>query len=144
MDLLLRGADLAEGTGAPLRRADIAIERGRIAAIADAGELEPSKAAEVIEARGLLVTPGFIDPHTHYDGQATWDDRLAPSCDHGVTTAVIGNCGVGALAGDLRSRRGGEPGGCPPGADDDQPPGRQLSFQCERDRHRDAFGHAFR
>jgi len=95
VDLLLRHADLADGTGAPLRAADIAIERGRIVAVAGAGEIEPERAAEVIEARGLLVTPGFIDPHTHYDGQATWDDRLAPSCDHGVTTAVIGNCGVG-------------------------------------------------
>jgi N-acyl-D-amino-acid deacylase len=95
LDLLIRTADLVDGTGAPARRADIGVRDGRIEAIADAGTLETSSAAEVIEAEGLLVTPGFIDPHTHYDGQATWDDRLAPSADHGVTTVVMGNCGVG-------------------------------------------------
>jgi N-acyl-D-aspartate/D-glutamate deacylase len=95
MDILIRNADLADGTGGPIRRADIAIEGGRISAIAGAGQCAPANAAEVIEAGGLLVTPGFIDPHTHYDGQATWDDRLAPSCEHGVTTVVMGNCGVG-------------------------------------------------
>jgi N-acyl-D-aspartate/D-glutamate deacylase len=95
MDILIRNADLADGTGAPLRRADVAVEHGRIAAVASPGECDPAAAAEVIEAEGLLLTPGFIDPHTHYDGQATWDDRLAPSCEHGVTTVVMGNCGVG-------------------------------------------------
>lgn len=95
LDLLIRNADLADGTGAPLRRADVAVRDGRIEAIAAAGEIEATNAAEVIEAKGLLVTPGFIDPHTHYDGQATWDDRLAPSADHGVSTVVMGNCGVG-------------------------------------------------
>ena len=94
-DLLIRNADLADGTGDALRRADVAIENGRVAAVARAGELETANAAEVIESEGLLVTPGFIDPHTHYDGQATWDDRLAPSADHGVSTVVMGNCGVG-------------------------------------------------
>jgi len=95
MDVLIRNAKLVDGTGAPARRADLAIEGGRVAAIAGAGECDAQNAAEVIEAQGLVVTPGFIDPHTHYDGQATWDDRLAPSCDHGVTTVVMGNCGVG-------------------------------------------------
>ena len=95
LDLLIRNADLADGTGDPLRRADVAVRNGRIEAVAAAGTIEATNAAEVIEAEGLLVTPGFIDPHTHYDGQATWDDRLAPSADHGVSTVVIGNCGVG-------------------------------------------------
>ena len=95
LDILIRNADLADGTGAPLRRADVAVENGRIREVAAAGTLDPEHAAEVIEAEGLLLTPGFIDPHTHYDGQATWDDRLAPSADHGVSTVIFGNCGVG-------------------------------------------------
>lgn len=95
LDILIRNADLADGSGDPVRRADIAVRDGKIEAIADAGSLESTNAAEVIEGEGLLVTPGFIDPHTHYDGQATWDDRLAPSADHGVSTVVVGNCGVG-------------------------------------------------
>ncbi|MFK7896390.1 MAG: amidohydrolase family protein [Myxococcota bacterium] len=93
--ILIRNANLADGTGEPCRRADIAVQDGKIAAVTGAGECDPAQAKEVIEAEGLLVTPGFIDPHTHYDGQATWDDRLAPSCDHGVSTVVMGNCGVG-------------------------------------------------
>ena len=95
LDILIRNAELADGTGAPLKRADVAVRDGRIEAVADPGTIESANAAEVIEADSLLVTPGFIDPHTHYDGQATWDDRLAPSADHGVSTVVIGNCGVG-------------------------------------------------
>ena len=95
MEILIRNAELADGSGARVRRADIAIADGKIEAVADAGACNPENAAEVIEAEGLLVTPGFIDPHTHYDGQATWDDRLAPSSDHGVSTVVMGNCGVG-------------------------------------------------
>jgi N-acyl-D-aspartate/D-glutamate deacylase len=90
-DLIVRGGTIADGTGAPLRDADIAIDGGTITAlgrIAGAGRSE-------IDAKGLLVTPGFVDIHTHYDGQATWDSRLAPSSWHGVTTAVMGNCGVG-------------------------------------------------
>jgi len=95
IDILIRNADLADGSGDSLRRADIAVRDGKIEAVAAAGGIDPADASEIIEAEGLLVTPGFIDPHTHYDGQATWDDRLAPSADHGVSTAVIGNCGVG-------------------------------------------------
>ena len=95
IDILIRNADLADGTGDAPRRADIAVRDSRIAEVAAAGQLPTENAAEVIEANGLLVTPGFIDPHTHYDGQATWDDRLAPSADHGVSTVVVGNCGVG-------------------------------------------------
>ena len=94
-DILIRNADLADGTGDPLRRVDVAIRNGRIHDVTAAGQIDPTSAAEVIEAEGLLLTPGFIDPHTHYDGQATWDDRLAPSADHGVSTVVMGNCGVG-------------------------------------------------
>jgi len=90
-DLILRGGNVADGTGAPIRESDVAVKDGRIAAVgAVAG-----KGAEEIDARGKLVTPGFVDIHTHYDGQATWDERLAPSSWHGVTTAVMGNCGVG-------------------------------------------------
>ena len=90
-DLVVRGGNLIDGTGAPMHEADIAVQDGRIAAVgAFAGS-----GREEIAAKGLLVTPGFVDIHTHYDGQATWDERLAPSSWHGVTTAVMGNCGVG-------------------------------------------------
>ena len=90
-DLVVRGGMLADGTGAALHEGDVAIRDGRIAAtgkVAGAGR-------EEIDAKGKLVTPGFVDIHTHYDGQATWDTRLAPSSWHGVTTVVMGNCGVG-------------------------------------------------
>ncbi|MHA6289570.1 N-acyl-D-amino-acid deacylase family protein [Maricaulis sp. CAU 1757] len=90
-DLVIRGGMIIDGTGAPARRADIAVRDGRIAAIGtDLGD-----ARETLDAADCVVTPGFIDIHTHYDGQATWDDMLRPSVDHGVTTAVMGNCGVG-------------------------------------------------
>jgi len=91
MDLVIRSGTLADGTGAPLREADIAVKDGRIAAVGKIAD----KGAEEIDAKGLLVTPGFVDIHTHYDGQATWDAQLAPSSWHGVTTVVMGNCGVG-------------------------------------------------
>ena len=113
-DLVLRGGTVADGTGAALREVDVAVEGGRIAAVG--GSL--GQGAEEIDARGLLVTPGFVDVHTHYDGQATWDDRLTPSSNHGVTTAVMGNCGVGfapCRGGSrhprpLNGRGGGHPG----------------------------------
>ena len=95
MDVLIRGGEVVDGTGDVRRRADVVVHEGRIEAIEAPDSVEPGQAASVIDASGHFVTPGFVDPHTHYDGQATWDDRLAPSVDHGVTTAVMGNCGVG-------------------------------------------------
>jgi N-acyl-D-aspartate/D-glutamate deacylase len=90
-DLVIRAGNLVDGTGAPAREADVAVDAGRIAAV---GRGLP-RGREEIDARGKLVTPGFVDVHTHYDGQATWDPLLTPSCWHGVTTLVMGNCGVG-------------------------------------------------
>src|SRR5437868_5265400 len=90
-DLVVRGGTLADGTGAALHEADIAVKDGQIAA---GGEL-PGGGTEEIEATGLLVPPGFVDIHSHYDGQAAWDSQLQPSSWPGVTTAVMGNCGVG-------------------------------------------------
>jgi N-acyl-D-aspartate/D-glutamate deacylase len=90
-DLVIRGGTVVDGTGAPSRIADVAVDGGRITAVGDVRE----SGRETIDARGLLVTPGFVDIHTHYDAQATWDAHLAPTCWHGVTTVVVGNCGVG-------------------------------------------------
>jgi len=81
-DLVIRAGNLVDGTGAPAREADVAVDRGRIAAV---GAGLPA-GREEIDARAKLVTPGFVDVHTHYDGQATWDQLLTPSCWHGVTT----------------------------------------------------------
>ena len=90
-DLVIRAGSVVDGTGRPARTADVAITDGRITEV---GRVEgPSRQA--IDADGALVTPGFVDIHTHYDGQATWDPLLSPSCWHGVTTVVMGNCGVG-------------------------------------------------
>ena len=90
-DLLIEGGTVVDGTGSAPLEADVAIQGERIAAVGRGlGE-----ARERIDARGKLVTPGWVDIHTHYDGQATWDPMLAPSCWHGVTTLVMGNCGVG-------------------------------------------------
>jgi N-acyl-D-aspartate/D-glutamate deacylase len=90
-DLIVTGGSVVDGTGAPPREADVAIENGRIAAVGEG----LGRARETIDARGKLVTPGWVDIHTHYDGQATWDPLLTPSSWHGVTTLVMGNCGVG-------------------------------------------------
>ncbi|MBL6080882.1 amidohydrolase family protein [Belnapia sp. T18] len=90
-DLVIRGGTIVDGSGAPGFVADLAVSGGRITAI---GPGLP-RGREEIDAHGRLVTPGFVDIHTHYDGQAVWDSHLAPSAIHGVTTAVMGNCGVG-------------------------------------------------
>jgi N-acyl-D-amino-acid deacylase len=91
-DLLIRGGTVVDGTGADRYVADVGVVDGRVVAIGV--DLE-GDAAEEIDARGCIVTPGFVDVHTHYDGQVTWDQVLEPSASHGVTTIVTGNCGVG-------------------------------------------------
>jgi N-acyl-D-amino-acid deacylase len=93
-NILIQNANLVDGTGAPARLADVLVEAGKIAAIEEPGQIA-SDGVEVIDAKGLLLTPGFVDVHTHYDGQVTWDPILTPSSWHGVTTVVMGNCGVG-------------------------------------------------
>ncbi|MBV8951735.1 MAG: amidohydrolase family protein [Actinobacteria bacterium] len=92
-DLVITGGTVVDGTGRPPRTADVAVDGDRIAAVGDAADV--GGARRVVRADGAVVTPGFVDVHTHYDGQATWDDRLVPSAWHGVTTVVMGNCGVG-------------------------------------------------
>ncbi|MEN9804422.1 MAG: hypothetical protein RIS41_1269 [Actinomycetota bacterium] len=91
-DLVIRNATLVDGTGAPARRADVAVSGDLITAVET--RIDGSGRRE-IDADGLVVTPGFVDIHTHFDGQATWDPILAPSSIHGVTSIVMGNCGVG-------------------------------------------------
>jgi N-acyl-D-aspartate/D-glutamate deacylase len=91
--LIIRGGTVVDGSGGAPFEADVAVAGGRIAEV---GRLGPApRGAEEISAKGLTVTPGFVDIHTHYDAQATWSERLDSSSLHGVTTALIGNCGVG-------------------------------------------------
>jgi N-acyl-D-amino-acid deacylase len=90
-DLLIRGGTIVDGLGGEPYLGDVAVSDGVIAAVGTVS----GEAAREIDATGLLVTPGFVDLHTHYDGQAIWSDRMTPSSRHGVTTAVMGNCGVG-------------------------------------------------
>ena len=89
--VVIRGGTVVDGTGAPARTADVSISNG---VITEVGRVDDST-ARTIDADGLLVTPGFVDIHTHYDGQASWGERMIPSSWHGVTTVVAGNCGVG-------------------------------------------------
>ena len=90
-EIVIRGGTIVDGTGAAAFAGDIAVDGGKIAAVG--GKAGPGR--RVIDANGLLVTPGWVDVHTHYDGQATWDPVLAPSSWQGVTTILFGNCGVG-------------------------------------------------
>jgi N-acyl-D-amino-acid deacylase len=90
-DLLIKGGTIVDGLGGEPYVGDVAVSDGMIVAV---GTVRGDAASE-IDATGLLVTPGFVDLHTHYDGQAIWSDRMTPSSHHGVTTAVMGNCGVG-------------------------------------------------
>jgi len=90
-DTIIRGGTVIDGTGAPAQSADVGIKDGLIAEV---GNLS-GRADHQIDADGALVTPGFVDIHTHYDGQATWSNRMSPSSHHGVTTVIMGNCGVG-------------------------------------------------
>ena len=90
-DIVIRGGTVIDGSGKPAFTGDVAIAGGQIVAVG--GKQGPAR--RDIDADGLLVTPGWVDVHTHYDGQAMWDPLLAPSCWHGVTTVMFGNCGVG-------------------------------------------------
>jgi N-acyl-D-aspartate/D-glutamate deacylase len=90
-DLVIRAGTVVDGTGSPARTADVAVDGGRITEV---GRVDTAGSRE-IDADGALVTPGFVDVHTHYDGQVTWDPWLTPTGWHGVTTVVMGNCGVG-------------------------------------------------
>ncbi|MBR0902881.1 amidohydrolase family protein [Bradyrhizobium liaoningense] len=90
-DLVIRGGTVADGRGGEMFEADVAISGGKISEV---GKVS-AKGAEEIDARGKLVTPGFVDVHTHYDGQVTWSQDITPSSQNGVTTAIMGNCGVG-------------------------------------------------
>ncbi|MDE3205325.1 MAG: amidohydrolase family protein [Acidobacteriota bacterium] len=90
-DVVIRGGTVVDGSGTPARTADVALDGGVVAEVGRITE----RGRQEVDASGALVTPGFVDIHTHYDGQATWDDRLQPSSGQGVTTVVMGNCGVG-------------------------------------------------
>jgi N-acyl-D-amino-acid deacylase len=92
-DLVVRNGTLIDGTGAAPRKVDVAIDDGLIAAL----EPKAGSARREVDAEGLLVLPGWVDIHTHYDGQATWDPAMTPSSWHGVTT-IFGNCGVGFVS----------------------------------------------
>ena len=91
-DMIIRGGKVVDGNGGVPFRGDVAVKDGLIVEVAPRVD---GTARRVIDATGRLGTPGFVDIHTHYDGQVTWDDQMSPSSGHGVTTVVMGNCGVG-------------------------------------------------
>ncbi len=93
-DLVIKNATIVDGTGAPKVSGDVVADAGKIVDVTSAGS-GPAKARRVIDAQGDLLTPGFVDIHTHYDGQVCWDKQVTPSSWHGVTSIVMGNCGVG-------------------------------------------------
>ncbi len=90
-DLIIKNGTVVDGSGLPRFRADVAVQGGQIAAIGNTS----NATKKTIDATGQIVCPGFIDPHTHYDAQITWDQLLSSSSEHGVTTVMMGNCGVG-------------------------------------------------
>ena len=102
LDVVIRGGVVVDGTGSEGRVADVGVRDGRVVTVGGSGEA----ARRVIDAEGCVVTPGFIDLHTHYDGQVSWDPVMAPSVVHGVTTCVMGNCGVGFAPVRERDRAG--------------------------------------
>jgi len=102
VDLVIRNGSIIDGSGQPAYQADIAVHDGHIVAI---GEELAIAGHEEIDARGQLVTPGFVDIHTHYDGQVTWSNSVTPSSRHGVTTVLMGNCGVGFAPCKPRDRK---------------------------------------
>jgi len=93
VDLTIRNATIVDGTGAPARQGDVGIDSGRVVAVTEPGDTRLDGSTRTIDASGLVLTPGFIDPHTHYDAQILWDPTASPSSIHGVTTVIAGNCG---------------------------------------------------
>ena len=91
LDLIIRGGRVYDGLGNEPRTADVGIKDGRISEV---GKISTA-AVDALDADGAIVTPGYVDVHTHYDGLATWSSQISPSNEHGVTTVVMGNCGVG-------------------------------------------------
>ena len=90
-DLVIRNANIVDGTGKAAFAGDLAINNGKIAAVGDV----TAKGNKEIDAQGKLLTPGWVDVHSHMDGQATWDPLCSPAANHGITTLIMGNCGIG-------------------------------------------------
>ena len=95
MEILIQNGLIVDGSGSPAYQGDLLIDDGKIMRIGEPGSLIALAGGEVINASDYIITPGFIDAHTHFDGQASWDEILSPSSDHGITTAIMGNCGIG-------------------------------------------------